>query len=134
MHKHASRGNTPTGGDFLKLRDKLPSMLAGAAAGAVNGLFGAGGGMILVPMLSGSKEFSEQEIFASSIVIITPMCIASLAIHAGGQLPWVQAFPYLLGGAVGGFLAGKFGRHIPVTWLHRLLGVLIIYGGVRYLC
>ena len=48
---------------------KLRSLAAGTAAGAVNGLFGAGGGMILVPLLSGNSEFSESEVFSSSVLI-----------------------------------------------------------------
>ena len=32
-------------------RNLLKLMFAGAVAGAVNGLFGAGGGMVLVPLL-----------------------------------------------------------------------------------
>ncbi len=118
----------------MKLKNKLSSLLAGAASGAVNGLFGAGGGMILVPMLTAGDDFSETEIFSSSIIIILPMCIVSLAFSSDGTLPWSDALPFLLGGIPGGLLAGIFGKKIPVKWLHRALGVLILYGGVRYLC
>lgn len=119
----------------MNFRAKLPTILAGIASGAVNGLFGAGGGMILVPMLSLSDEFTEREVFSSSLVMILPMCLVSLATSAGTEaLPWQTAWPYLLGSIPGGILAGIFGKKIPVTWLHRFLGVLILYGGVRYLC
>ena len=116
------------------LKSKLRSVLAGAAAGAINGLFGAGGGMVLVPMLSTGSELKPDEVFSSSIVIILPMCIVSLMVNSGGELPWRDAWPFLLGGIPGGLLAGFFGRHIPTVWLHRFLGALILYGGVRYLC
>lgn len=118
----------------MKLHTKLLSGLAGAAAGAVNGLFGAGGGMILVPMLAHSNDFSEHEVFSSSIVIILPICIISLIFNSGGTIPWQEAWPFLLGSIPGGLLAGIFGKRIPVKWLHRILGILILYGGVRYLC
>lgn len=119
----------------MKLRSKLSSILAGGAAGVVNGLFGAGGGMILVPMLSRSEEFTDREVFSSSVIIILPMCLVSLTMSRGGApLPWQTAWPYLLGSIPGGIFAGIFGKRIPVTWLHRFLGVLILYGGIRYLC
>lgn len=118
----------------MDLSTKLRSALAGAAAGVVNGLFGAGGGMLLVPLLRSSGAFAEEEVFRSSIMIILPMCVVSLALGTRGPLPWTQALPYLLGGIAGGIAAASLGKHIPVTWLHRLLGVLILYGGVRYLC
>lgn len=108
--------------------------LAGAAAGAVNGLFGAGGGMILVPMLNWLSELDEDEIFPASIAIILPVCVVSLALGTGlGGLPWQEAMPYLLGSAAGGILSGLLGKKIPVVWLHRILGGLILWGGVRYL-
>lgn len=117
----------------MERRNKLRSILAGAATGAINGLFGAGGGMVLVPMLSGSPEFSDEEVFSSSIVIILPICIVSLISGASGPLPWQAAWPFLLGGVPGGILAGLISRKIPTLWLHRALGLLIIYGGARYL-
>lgn len=116
------------------MRKKLISALAGLAAGVVNGLLGAGGGMVLVPILSCHSDFEEKEIFSSSIVIIFPICLVSLMASSGGKLPWAVAFPYLLGAIPGGVLAGIFGRRIPVKWLHRILGILILYGGFRYLC
>ena len=116
------------------MRKKLGSTLAGFAAGVVNGLFGAGGGMLLVPLLSASGDFTETEVFSSSIVIILPICLVSLAINGQDGLYLAEAFPYLIGSIPGGLLAGFFGHKIPVAWLHRFLGVLILYGGVRYLC
>ena len=116
------------------MRKKFYSLFAGAAAGAVNGLFGAGGGMVLVPILSAGSDLKDQEIFSSSIVIILPICVVSLLANSGGVLPWAAAWPYLIGGISGGLMAGLWGRRIPVSWLHRALGIMILYGGIRYLC
>lgn len=113
---------------------KLRSLAAGTAAGAVNGLFGAGGGMVLVPMLSGNTDFSESEVFSSSVIIILPICLVSLGVSTGFRLPWSQAWPFLVGGIPGGVLAALWGKRIPLVWLHRFLGVMICYGGIRYLC
>lgn len=117
----------------MNLSPKLRAALAGSAAGVVNGLFGAGGGMILVPLLTASGAFTDQEVFSSSITIILPMCIVSLLLGSSGPLPWQEALPFLIGSIPGGILAATLGKKIPVTWLHRFLGILILYGGVRYL-
>lgn len=114
--------------------NRFRSLAAGAAAGAVNGLFGAGGGMVLVPMLSGNTVFSEDEVFSSSVLIILPICLVSLGVSTGFQLPWAQAWPFLAGGIPGGILAALLGKRIPLVWLHRMLGLMICYGGIRYLC
>jgi len=113
----------------------LGLLLAGGLAGIVNGLLGAGGGMVLVPLLTGWTSLSEDEIFPASISIILPICLVSLwTAGQTGQIPWRQSIPYLLGSAAGGILAGVLGKRIPVKWLHRGLGILILWGGVRYLC
>lgn len=110
---------------------KLGAPAAGLAAGAVNGLFGAGGGMILIPLLSKLTDWNDDEIFSSSLSIILPSCLASLA--SSLPLPWTDALPWLPGSALGGLAAGIWGNKIPAKWLHRGLGILIIWGGVRYL-
>ena len=114
---------------------KWKTVTAGALAGAVNGLFGAGGGMVLVPLLSRVPDLEEEEIFPSSVAIILPVCLVSLGLSAcASALPWKEALPYLAGSAAGGILAGIFGKRIPTLWLHRILGLLILWGGIRYLC
>ena len=111
------------------------AVLAGLGAGAVNGLFGAGGGMVLVPLLTILTDIEDDEIFPSSVSIILPICLVSLTfsfIHTDAD--WGTALPYWAGSAVGGILAGIWGKRIPTKWLHRLLGVLILWGGIRYIC
>lgn len=108
---------------------------AGFCAGAVNGLLGAGGGMILVPLLTKFTQLTPEEIFPSSVSVILPICIVSAFITAlYGQMDFPAALPYLAGSFLGGILAGTVGKKIPVLWLHRALGIMILWGGVRYLC
>ena len=110
-------------------------ILAGAGAGVINGLFGAGGGMILVPLLTMLAPLDDKEIFPASISIILPICLVSLCITAiTGSISWQLSLPYLLGSAFGGVAAGLWGKRIPVLWLHRGLGIMILWGGIRYLC
>lgn len=110
-------------------------LISGAAAGAINGLLGAGGGMVLIPLLQRYSDFGSDSLFPSSVCIMLPVCLTSLFFTGPvNSLPWQQAMPWLLGSAAGGVLAGLWGRKIPVLWLHRGLGILIIWGGIRALC
>lgn len=119
----------------MKLTDQFKNCLAGAAAGAVNGLFGAGGGMLLVPLLTKLTRIPEKQVFPTSVSIILPVCVVSLLLSSSyGGIPLKEAWPYLLGSIPGGILAGMTGKRIPVKWLHRILGILILWGGIRYLC
>lgn len=114
---------------------RIKTAIAGFCAGAVNGLLGAGGGMVLVPLLTLLTDIEDDDIFPASVSIILPICIVSLTMGAMTQgLPISQALPYLIGSVGGGILAGMTAKRIPVKWLHRLLGGLILWGGVRYLC
>ena len=107
-------------------------LVAGGLAGATNGLFGAGGGLVLVPLLIGWIGLEEKRAFATSVAIILPLSIASYITFClqGGNV-WGDALPYLIGGVIGGLLSAKFFKKIPAVWLHRLFGGLILYGGVK---
>ena len=107
-------------------------MAAGFAAGCVAGLFGGGGGMVLVPLLSMFSELEEAEIFPASLSVMLPVCLTALLLSGGGFFR--EALPFLPGSLLGGWLAGRYGARIPVKWLHRSLGVMILWGGIRYLC
>lgn len=117
----------------MKISVKLT--IAGAVSGAVTGLLGAGGGMLLVPLLGLLSNLEPRQVFAASVCVIVPVCIASLLLtwHSG-SIPWDILLPYLIGSCGGGVLAGILGKKIPTKWLHRILGIMILWGGVRYLC
>lgn len=119
----------------MKLRNNFWSILAGGIAGMINGLFGAGGGMVLVPILARNEKLKEDQVFPCSVFIILPICIVSLFADINNiSTPLKESWPYLSGGIVGGLIAGIWGQHIPTRYLHRTLGLLILWGGVRYLC
>lgn len=108
--------------------------LAGAAAGLVNGFFGGGGGMILVPLLTGRCGLAPQKAFATSIAVIAPLCALSACIYRfRGDLDIAAALPYLAGGLIGGLIGGKVFKRLSVKWLRRVFALLILYGGVKAL-
>lgn len=113
---------------------KYGPWLSGAAAGVVNGMFGAGGGMVLLPLLQTTTDLQGHELFASCLCMIVPMSLVSAGVYwlRGGSFA-LEALPYLLGGAAGGVLAGLLLKKLPVKWLHRVLGGFIVWGGLRLL-
>ena len=107
-------------------------LVSGALAGAVNGLFGGGGGSVFVPLLTGYCGLDQRRAFATSVAVILPLCALSAAIYLWrGGLDVAAALPYLLGGAVGGWAGGRWFRGVKMPWLRRAFGLLLIYGGVR---
>ena len=119
----------------MQKRKRLPILICGAIAGAINGLFGAGGGMLLVPLLAQFTDLEDAEIFPASVTIIAPLCVISLILSVQSEmLSWRMLLPYVFGSAIGGVLAGTFAQRLSPIFLHKLLGILILWGGIRYLC
>ncbi len=125
-------GKNGGGGMCMK---KIGPWICGAAAGVVNGLFGAGGGMVLLPLLSKTTDLQDKEIFANCVAIILPLSLVSAAVYLlrGGSFAG-ESIPYLIGGAIGGVIAGLLLKKLKAKWLHRTLGLFIIWGGFRLLC
>ena len=122
--------NQIDGGGALKNTGKY--IIAGGLAGVLNGLFGAGGGLLLVPLLSGWGRLEEKQAFATSVAIILPLSIVSYGLFWWQQgSVFTDTLPYLLGGILGGLLSSRLFQNISAVWLHRLFGVLILYGGVK---
>lgn len=114
--------------------DWIAPALAGAAAGLANGFFGGGGGMLLVPLLVRKCGLSQRQAFATSVAVILPLCCLSAVIYLSrGNLDFIAALPYLIGGLIGGWLGGKIFRRINMLWLRRAFALLILYGGVSAL-
>ena len=114
------------------MKERGRYLLSGALAGLTNGLFGGGGGSVLVPLLTRYCRLSQRQAFARSVAVILPMCILSSVIYLlRGGLDWQAALPYLIGGAVGGWIGGRWFKGMNMLWLKRAFGLLLIYGGVR---
>lgn len=113
---------------------KWRALICGGAAGAINGLFGAGGGMVLIPLLRKLTDLEEKEVFACSVAVILPLSAVTLAMFflKGGEIT-SQGIPYIIGGSLGGIGAGILLKKVKAKWLHRLLGAFILYGGFRLL-
>lgn len=108
--------------------------ISGAAAGLINGLFGGGGGTVLVPLLTAWGKVEQKRAFANCVAVILPLCVLSAVIYLlRTGLHLLTAAPYLLGGLLGGIVGGKLFRKMSGCWLRRIFGAFLIYGGVRYL-
>lgn len=106
------------------------------AAGFMNGLLGAGGGIILTFVLSyifGGTGISRNGLI-SAMAAILPISLFSLMTYGFGEyfepgFLLSVAVPSALGGISGAFV----GARIKSVWLVRIFAVLVIYSGVRML-
>ena len=106
--------------------------VSGAVTGFVNGFFGAGGGMLLIPLLTKLCKVEDKKAFATSVAVVLPLCITSLAVYAMENAVSLRgAWPYLLGGTIGGVAGGLLFKKASAVFLHRALGLFILWGGFR---
>lgn len=115
------------------MKGKMMPYLVGAVTGVLNGLFGAGGGMVAVPMLS-KAGLDTQQAHATSIAIILPLTIISSCIYLfQGHLALGDAFVYLPGGVAGALLGSLLLKKLNPIWVRRIFGGLILFSAVRLL-
>lgn len=111
---------------------KTRALLSGVAAGLVNGLFGGGGGMVLLPLLRRGCGLSQRQAMATCVAVIAPVCGVSAVVYfSRGSVDVSAAWPYLLGGFFGGVLAGGTLGRVRPALLRKLFGLVLLWGGVR---
>ena len=114
------------------MKEKWKYVVTGALGGLANGLFGSGGGLFLVPLMTRWSKLEERKAFATSVAIILSLSIVSSVVYfTKGALDFSTAWPYLLGGGVGGVISGLVFQKVPLNFLRRIFGLLILYGGIR---
>lgn len=103
----------------------------GLVTGLLNGLLGAGGGMLAVPILSASGLDSKKA-HVTSIAVILPLSAFSAAVYLwNGRVTLMDAVPYLPGGLMGALLGAWLMPRLPAVWLHRIFGVFILWAAWR---
>lgn len=107
--------------------------ISGLIAGLINGLLGAGGGMIIVPMLLKSG-LSRKQAHATSVCIILPICIFSSIIYLiNGRVILNDVLPYMVWGILGSITGALVLAKINQNLLRRIFGLLIIWAAIRLL-
>ncbi len=108
------------------------SAILGLLTGFLNGLFGSGGGTILVPALEKFLNFEEHKAHATAIAVILPLSILSAFIYLkGSNLEYLKVIIISIGGMLGGYLGAKFLKKIPSKWLHKIFGIFMLIASWR---
>jgi uncharacterized protein len=108
--------------------------------GCVGGIYGIGGGSVLSPVLIGSGRPAAEvapaalaSTFATSVAGVATFTI--LSIHQRGAVApaWATGVALGIGGLAGGYTGARIQGRLPETLIRRMVGVLVIAIGVRYL-
>ena len=97
----------------------------------VNSLFGAGGGMLSVPLLQKSN-LTQTQAHASSIAVIFPLSLLSSVLYVtSGKVALMQAVPYFPVAVIGAIAGSLLLPRIPAKWLRRIFGIFMLWAGIR---
>jgi len=113
-----------------RLRD-AGIFLAACVCGVAAGLFGVGGGVLLVPMLGILFAFSQHRAQGTSLVALIPptSLLALLAYAKAGYVSWRAGLLLIPGIFVGGILGGVLAKKIePLRMRQVFAGIMFALG------
>lgn len=111
---------------------KYKNSLIGFLSGIINGLLGAGGGMLAVPTLK--TQIEAQKAHATTVAIIMPMCLVSSVIYImSGRVTINDALPYTPYGVVGALIGSVLLTKLKSKQLRIIFSLFMIWAGVRML-
>jgi uncharacterized membrane protein YfcA len=114
----------------LKLTSRCATLLtvAGLVTGFLSGMFGVGGGFVIVPALVLFSGMPIHRAVATSLLIIVLVSVSGVASHvvAGRGILLRVTGLFVLGGVIGMSLGGLFGKRLPASVLQKVFATGIV--------
>ncbi len=111
--------------------NKVIKIILSTFIGFTNALFGAGGGLIAVPIFK-SEGLTQKEAQASAISVILPLTIITTAIYLyRGYFNITDALGYIPFGIVGSLVGPLLIKRIPDKILRKIFALFMIYSGIN---
>ena len=110
-------------------------LLVGLGAGVLSGMFGIGGGVVIVPALVALLKFDQKLAVGTSLAaLLLPVSAgAVVAYYQAGMLDFGVAALVAGGLIVGAFGGAKLAISLPSSTVKRLYGIFLIIIGLRFL-
>lgn len=106
----------------------------GAGAGVVSGLFGVGGGLVLVPFLVLVRGWDQKRAQATSLVMVAMAATAGLVPYAvADDVVWGAAAAVLVGGLVGAVIGSAIVARLQTWILQIAFAAVLAVAAVRML-
>lgn len=102
----------------MRARATAPVLLTGAAAGFLAGLFGVGGGLVIVPALMAALGMDQRRAAATSLAaIVLTAAVGSVSYGLRGQVHPLAAAVLVAGSLVGAQIGTRLLRRLPAAAL-----------------
>lgn len=117
----------------MKIKNYLKPTFMGIAIGIVNGVFGAGGGMIAVPLLK-QNGLDQKSAHANAVAVILPITTISAILYLiKGSVGFADSLMYIPTGLLGSLIATFALQKFSNKLLQKIFSIFMIYAGVRLL-
>ena len=105
---------------------------AGVITGFVNGLFGGGGGMVVVPILIYLLGYEVKTAHATAILIILPISFISAIIYAySGVFDTDVGLPAAIGVVLGGIAGAKLLTRLKADIVTKIFSFVMLAAGIK---
>jgi len=112
----------------------LYACLIGLASGLTSGLFGVGGGIVMVPAMMFLLKTDIKTAIGTSLAVIIPTAVmGALKHHQLSHVSWRMALAIMPMALAGGFCGAWLTRYLSSTDLKRAFGVFLVLVGARLL-
>ena len=110
----------------------MKKFLTGVLCGVLNGLLGAGGGVVAVLSLRKFLKIETCRAHATAVSIMLPLTMVSAAIYLGKYDTDIMTTLWVtVGGVFGGIIGAKILGKISAKWLHKIFGAVMVFAAIR---
>jgi uncharacterized membrane protein YfcA len=102
--------------------------VVGVLTGVMSGLFGVGGGFVIVPALVLFSGMAIHKAVGNSLLVITLVSASGVASHlwAGRDIPIDTTLYFIVGGVLGMFVGIRASRYLSGPTLQKVFAVAIV--------
>jgi hypothetical protein len=110
-------------------------LILGFVAGIASGLFGIGGGVVIVPVLVALLNFDQKQAVGTSLAaLLLPVGLGAVIQYYNEQLLDLGVAALVaLGLVVGAFAGAKIALGLPSSTVKRLYGIFLLFVGLRFI-
>lgn len=119
---------------FENYKAFLKCSAIGILAGAINGLFGSGGGLLLVPFYTDIMKLEQRQAFATSVFTVLIVSIVSIITYSQKvSIDLISIAPFLIGGAIGGIIGATILKRLPINIIRKVFALFILWAAFKAL-
>lgn len=118
----------------MKKIKKWQILLFGALIGVINGFFGGGGGMVVVPLLNKLFGLEQKKAQATALFVILPISLVSTIVYMSHKsIAFASGWPVILGIVGGGLIGATLLNKLNNKIVKYIFIVFMLLGGVAML-